>query len=299
MLNQEGFNRAANAIHISQSALSRQIMLLEEELGVQLFERNARGILLTEAGEVLYGHIDPVLHQLENIRSEVCDVASEPSGELNIGLPYSMRLQLTTPVLIEFQRRYPSVFINYMEGTSTALRESLLKGELDIGILSSNEATPILEVHPLMKDQMYLVGPSSAKLSMNQPIGFAETAEVPLIMPSYPASFRTALNRELSQRDIEPNILMEVNSPLIMDLVSEGVGYSALSYFSIHDYLENGKVSAAPINDFHMEWILVTSRERPVTQANRVFQSMLQERVKVLIATGLWGKLSVLSKSEE
>ena len=166
MVESQGFNKAAETIHISQSALSRQIRLLEQELGTPLLERSSKGAQPTEAGRVLLERIDALFHQIDNIRAEVLNVAGQPSGDLNIGLPYSMRQLLARPVIIEFQKRYPKVSINYVEGTSATLREGLLSGKLDIGILSADESTTVLKSTALLRDPMYLIGPPSSQLDM-------------------------------------------------------------------------------------------------------------------------------------
>ena len=101
-------------------------------------------------------------------------------------------------------------------------------------------------------------------------------------MPSKPASFRTILEKALSEHSLKANIIMEINSPLIMDLVSQKVGYSALSSFSLDGYMDNGFIRAAPIKDFSVDWVLTTSQERPITQANQLFQQMILRKVQSL-----------------
>ena len=87
------FSRAANRIRISQSALSRQVMLLESELSCQLFERHARGVHLTEVGQLLFERVDFLLRHIANLREEIIDRRGLPTGALHVGIPRSQRTE--------------------------------------------------------------------------------------------------------------------------------------------------------------------------------------------------------------
>jgi len=283
-----GFSRAANRIRISQSALSRQILLLEQELGAALFERHARGVHLTETGRLLYERADVLLRHIANLREEILDRRDSPTGALHVGIPRSMRTLLSRPAIEHFMQAYPGVFFRFVEDTSALVRDKLLRGELDLGLLSTHEPASALDSRPLLKEQMFLVGSSAAGLSLERDVPLDYLAELTLIGLTQPASLRVALEKAAADRGVTLTIRAEINATIAMDLVSSGLGYSVYSYCGLHDHLVAGKISAAPISGFDIEWVLASSRERPLTQATRVFEAMLRQQALTVIESGLW-----------
>ena len=282
------FNRAASRLRIAQSALSRQIKQLEFELGADLFERHGRGVHVTESGRLFRDRAEFLMRQLEELRHEVRSQASTPSGELHVGIPTSMRALLTRPVLERFLRAYPGVYVRSLEDTTAAIRDRLLSGNLDLALLSTQEAAPVLNCTPLATESMYLVGPKSSGLSLKRPIPLARLARVDLIMTNKPTSLRIATDRILAEAGLMPRIRAEVNSTILFDLVESRIGYSVISYCGIHDWLSHRAIAAAPIRGFTISWVLATSRERPLSQATRIFRTMLEDEAAAAIRSRAW-----------
>lgn len=283
-----GFSRAANRIRISQSALSRQILLLEQELGASLFERHARGVHLTETGRLLYERADVLLRQIANMREEILEHRGSPTGALHVGIPRSMRTLLSRPTIERFMRTHSGVFFRFVEDTSALVRDKLLRGELDLGLLSTHEPASALDSRPLLRERMFLVGPPDAGLQLDQEVPLARLSTLNLIGLTRPASLRVALDKAADEQRVALSFRGEINATIAMDLVSAGLGFSVYSYCGLHDHLVAGKVSAAPIADFEIEWVLASSRERPLTQATRVFETMLRDQAHAVIQSGLW-----------
>lgn len=288
------FSAAGARLRISQSALSRQVLLLERELGAPLFERYARGVHLTETGRLLQARAAPLLRQLDSLRSEITDRREIPTGEFHVGIPRSMRALLSQPVLARFLAAYPTVFLGYVEDTSALVRDRLLRGALDLGLLSSHEPAPTLDCRPFFREQMYLVGPVSAGLRPEAPVELAALDGLPLFAVSRPASLRTALESAAAAARMSLCIRAELNSTVMLDLVAAGAGHAVYSYCGLHQHLMAGTVSAAPIRGLHIEWILATARDRPLTLANRLFQRMLHAELAQRIGTGDWPSAELL-----
>lgn len=282
------FSRAANRIRIAQSALSRQVMLLEAELRCELFERHARGVHLTEIGKLLYERVDFLLRHIANLREEIIDHTGRPTGALHVGIPRSMRALLSRPTIERFMETYPGVFFRFVEDTSALVRDKLLRGELDLGLLSTHEPASALDSRPLLQEQMFLVGPVSAGLSPDREVEFALLGELPLVVVSRPASLRVALEKAAEAHGVALTVRAEINAAVSLDFVGTGLGYSVYSYCGVHEHLEAGKVSAAPIRDFQIQWMLASSKERPLTQATKTFEKMLREQTKAAIESGKW-----------
>lgn len=283
-----GFNQAANRIRISQSALSRQIKLLEDELGAPVFERHSRGIHLTETGRLLSEKASQLLRQVATLRDELIERSEVPTGELHIGIPRSMRNFLTYPTALAFTEAYPNVFIRFIEDSSAYVRDRLLKGDVDIGLLSMHEMGSQIEAEPLVREQMFLVGPVSAGLRIDRPVTLEYVARQDLIAISRPASLRVALDKAMARAGLVPNIRHEINSTMTLSFVSKGRGYGVYSYCGAHEFVAAGEVSAAPIEAFEIEWLLVTNRDRPLSLATRIFRQMLIDTAAETIRSGRW-----------
>src|SRR3954471_24677434 len=119
------FTRAASFLSIAQPALSRQVRSLEVELRQSLFERNGRGVTLTEAGSRLLAHGRGILQQVERARLDMEDHRGAATGRLVIALPPSVSRTLTSPLVAAFRARFPKATLSVVEGLSTYVLEWL------------------------------------------------------------------------------------------------------------------------------------------------------------------------------
>jgi LysR family transcriptional regulator, nitrogen assimilation regulatory protein len=281
-------SRAALHLRIAQSALSRQMNLLEDELGVAVLDRHGRGVRLTEAGQLLYERARLVLRDVSHLREDLIARATTPVGALNIGIPTSFRALLTRPAVEHFLAAWPAVRLKVFEDTSAVIRDYLLSGEIDIGLLSDGEVSPVMEATSLLSEAMYLIGPPDADLAPRRPVAIAKVAAVPLIMTSRPSILRLAVERMFDQHGLAGTFVIDINSTLIFDMVSAGHGYTVFPYCGAHALLRDGCATAAPIKGFRMSWSLVTLRERPASLATRLFHDLLLKTAREAVEAGTW-----------
>lgn len=189
------FSKAAVFLALSQPVLSRQIKSLEETLGVKLFYRNGRGIVLTEAGLLLQRYSKGILELVSRATAEVSAMRSTPTGRVAIGLPPSVGLVLTIPLVLRFREAFPRVAMRVAEGFSGHVLEWLSAGQIDVAVLYNAPRTGNLLSEPLFEDELFLLGAVNDPCSL--PPGKIEAnrlAELPLILPSS-ASWTARIDR--------------------------------------------------------------------------------------------------------
>lgn len=168
------FSRAAESCHVAQPSLSQQILKLENELGERLFERKARRVLLTSAGELFRARAARVLDELHEARREVHDARGEPRGQVSLSALPTIAPYLVPKIIRGFARRCPAVAtIVHEETTDRALR-ALENNEIDLALVSLPITSPRVEVRPLFSEELLLVLPKSHPLLRKRALSAAD-----------------------------------------------------------------------------------------------------------------------------
>lgn len=261
------FTRAAAYLSVVQPALSRQIRALETELGQNLFDRNGRGVVLTEAGKRLLEHARGILTQVERARQELEDHRAADAGHLVIGLPPSLGRSITVPLVAEFRARLPKATVATVEGLSTYILEWLAVGRVDCGILYNAAPSPQLDLIPLCEEPLYLMSARGAGAARKvTPVQLADLADYPLIIPSRPHSMRMAVEHALASVGCKIQVALEIESiSAIIELVGQGYGHAVLPMTAVHSSTWSQSLVARPVVNPKLSsslWI-ATAAQRP------------------------------------
>jgi LysR family transcriptional regulator, nitrogen assimilation regulatory protein len=286
------FSRAAVALSVSQPVLSRQIKALEAELGTPLLYRNGRGIVLTEAGKLLKDYTNVILEQVSRATTEIAALHSNPRGTIMIGMPPSLGVVLTSRLVQNFRAAFPRVAMRVIEGFSGHLLEWLVMGKIDVGVLYNAPRMSNLLCEPLLRDELFLLGPvdGSSKLGPG-PVQASRISELPMILAPRPHGLRLLLDQVFTSAGVTPRIELEVEAlPSMLSLVEQGVGYTILSYSSVHQLVAQGRIKYWRIENpvIHRELLLATSSQRPSTLAIRALTAQIRAEVKDLRKRGVW-----------
>jgi len=272
------FTRAAEVLHIAQPALSRQIRMLENELGTPLFNRFDRGVTLTPTGELLRDRASTLLRDFSKVRDDVLARKDEPRGELAVGLPPSMREMITVPLVDAFCRRYPRVSLHVQEGISTDLASLVEDGRLDCAVVVDLAAMELHNSEPLLREQLYLIGPRKAKLKLRRPVDLKTVSGKPLILTSRPNSLRLVVENALAQARLPLKLVADSNSTeMMVELAAFDLAYTVLPYCAAWRALRSGGLSAAPVRDQWIEWVIMFPGHRGLSLAGSKLKSLLFE----------------------
>lgn len=286
------FSRSAGVLGVAQPVLSRQIKALEQELGVELFYRNGRGTVLTEAGKVLNLYAKDLVETVDRAASEVRALKSSPRGTIVIGLPPSVGIVLTVPLVQHFREAFPLISLRVIEGFSGHVLEWLLTGKIDVAVLYNAPRTGSLRAEPLLTDELFLLGPAEGGILPDaESVPARLLSEIPLILPARPHGLRMLVDSRLGEAGIVPRVEIEVEAmPSTLGLVENGVGYTILSYSTAHARVQAGRMRAWRIVEpgITRQLILATSSQRPTTPAMRSLVAMVRQEVRSLTEQGLW-----------
>ncbi len=244
------FTRAASVLAVAQPALSRQVRALEVELRQPLFERNGRGVTLTDAGTRLLAHGRGILQQLQRARQDLEEQRGAASGLLSVGLPPSLSRSLTAPLVESFRQRFPRATLSVVEGLSTYTLEWLQQGRVDCAVVYNATPAPAIDLLPVLQEPLFLVSarPRSVKSAsqreapLSPPLTLTQLAALPLVIPSRPHAIRMRLETVLAQAGLKPRVELEIESvPAMLDLVQRHPLHAVLSRNAV---LPSGQASA-------------------------------------------------------
>jgi LysR family transcriptional regulator, nitrogen assimilation regulatory protein len=261
------FTRAATQLAVVQSALSRQIRALEVELRQPLFQRNGRGVTLTEAGKRLLEHGRGILQQVERARLDIENLRGAATGRLVIGLPPSVSRTLTGPLVSQFRQRFPQATLSVVEGLSTYVMEWLAIGRVDCAVVYNVAPSPAVDLLPVLNEPLFLVSARAPRGKLlGRGVSLADVAGQQLVIPSRPHSIRMLLEAALASEGRSANVALEIESiPAILDLVLHDGLHAVLALNAIQSSGRADEYTVHPIGKPHLAstlWI-ATSAQRP------------------------------------
>jgi len=223
--------RAARSLHRTQPAVSSQLKKLEEELGVQLFHRTAKGMVLTEAGTLYRRYVEQAATWLEDGRRALENLGSLAQGQLAIGAGATATTYLLPSVLRAYHERYPGIRLHVREQGSSAVAEAVRDGSLDLGVVT----TPVdddagLAFSPWVDDELQLIVPPGGPLDRSESFDWADLEGVPLVLFEAGSAVRRLIDDAFRAAGVDPVIAMELRSiESIRQMVAQGIGAGFVS----------------------------------------------------------------------
>lgn len=272
------FSRAAVRLNLSQPSISRQVALLETELGQRLMERNGRGVQPTPAGHALLVHARVMLAASEQALHEIREMTNEPAGKVVVGLPHRVAAGLCVPLVRHFRQRFPKAMLCVVEGLSLSLREGLIAGRIDAGLLFDPAPTPLLKYENLVRERLVLVAPPGHRLPAQ--VSLSALREFDMVLPASPNPIRNLVDAVLLPRKITLRLVAEVGAVhSALSLVERGLACSILPESAILLSGQSSQVSQAPIGPPAMwnQLVLAMPAARPMNRLTQETARLLRE----------------------
>ena len=264
---------AADALHVSQPALSRQIRALEEELGVELFERGNRKITLTEEGMVLRKRAEEMVRLLELTENEISQVRDNIAGEIHIGAGESHAFHFLSRAMSHLHEDYPKIRLNIVSGDTTDLVEQLNNGLLDFALVFSDIDRSLYHSIALPVDDHFgILMRKASPLAAKETVTVNDLYHQPLIISrAYSNTFFSAV--DMSRINIVATYNLIYNASL---LVEDGMGY-AFTFDKLINFNEDSPLTFRPlIPEFKSTGTLIWKKYEVHTPAAQLFLSQLQ-----------------------
>jgi len=231
---------AARQLNISSSALNRQLLHLEEEFGMPLFERLPQGLLLTPVGEILARHVMTMLHDVQRLEGELADLKGVRSGTLVVASVAALTSAFLPKVLQRMKELYPAVKVNVRIADSVESARLVAIGDVDIALAFVRQRSEALRQFAVGCFSLGAVVPAGHPLAARGQVGFAECARYPLVLPNRELSFHPEIAAMVA-RYKRANVVLETGSlELMKGLALRDLGVAFLNRFSIESELDRG-----------------------------------------------------------
>jgi LysR family nitrogen assimilation transcriptional regulator len=238
--------RAAEQLHVAQTALGMQIRQLEEDLGIALLVRHSRGVEPTKAGKLLYSRALDILKLVEETRDEVSAAERGDSEAIRFGITPALMLIAGAELALIVQQNVPQVFLSIVEAMSHVLIESLTRGDVDFVLCYDVPDLPQVSRTALLQDDLVLVTQPGPR--KGESIAFVDALDESLAMPEPGDSIRAVATRTARDLGLELKVAYEVRSISAMkSLVARGAASSILPYFAVIDEVKAGTLAARRI----------------------------------------------------
>jgi DNA-binding transcriptional LysR family regulator len=244
-----GVSAGAARLHISQSAVSKQLSSFEQHLGTTLFERLPRGVKLTEAGKLLLGYANRIFSLETEAAQALGDLHALRRGRVAIGASRTIGGYLLPQVLAQFNRLHPNIELSLEVANTHTIQSMLQEGVIEVGFsegLSRNEA---LDFSLFTEDELILIAAPEDALANQTPLPLSMVADLPLLMREPGSGTRAIAEQMLAAHGIAPRIVMTLASTeAIKRTVAAGMGYAFVSGLALDIELSNGLLQALPIH---------------------------------------------------
>ena len=204
-------SKASDTLRVAQPALSRQIKLLEHELRAELFTRNGRGMVLTDAGRLLLARTAGIVRQIDQVRDEIQSAGGPPSGRVVLGLVPTVSCVISARLARRTVDKYPGISLCIVESYSGHLMEWLHRGEMDLALIYGPSSDLHLTVQSLGRDPIVAVGPRGSGLAQRKQVDIGWLLKQRLVLPSHSHGLRALIEQAAAKKKLKLDVKLEAD----------------------------------------------------------------------------------------
>ena len=271
--------RTAEALHISQPAVSARLHALEQELGEKLFMQVGRQLVLTAAGHELYQHTERIMQAVDEAELALADLRSLERGTLRVAASSTFGCYVLPTLLASFQRSHPSLRLAVELHNQQQVLELLRHGQVDIALTSLDHQAADLVSEPFAQHQLIAVAPPQHPLAQLRRITAKRFATERMVLRENGSGLRSAVQAWFEARGLQPQVALELRqNAAIKQAVMAGLGVAGLSTYECTAELASGALVRLPVDGLplNQDWFIVMRREGPLSHAAEAFCQLLR-----------------------
>lgn len=281
----QSLSRAADALHVTQPAVSSQLKMLEETAGTPLTRKHGRGIQMTAAGEVMVGFAEKILRLWDEATDEVAALKGVTSGTLRIGAVTTAE-HLLPPMLVKFTTERPGVRIKLQVGNRAEIIDMLTKHEIDLAIMGTPPREVPTNASRFARHPMAFIASPDHRLMKKKRVLLGDVMEENLLVRERGSGTRTAVEQVCKDAGQMLRIGSELSSnEAIKSMTAAGLGIAFLSVHACALELETGLVALLPMseNPVVADWYVMHLNDKPIPTVAAAFQDFVIEQGQELI----------------
>jgi DNA-binding transcriptional LysR family regulator len=258
------FTAGARRVNVTQAAISMQIRQLEDEVGLQLFTRTPRRVILTEAGEYLLERARKILREHDSALAEIAEVAGAEFGRLRIGTASGTFAMNQLPTILQsLKARFPNSELTVTSGTSQRLVDRMMHGEIDTAFISLPVENTNVTTESLFSDEIVAIANPHHPLANEKYISAATLAGENLILGERGGNTRRMIDEFFAAANVRPNITMELSrQEAVNRMVENNLGVGMAGAKSVAREIQDGKLISWLIEGAEIQWELGLARLR-------------------------------------
>jgi DNA-binding transcriptional LysR family regulator len=278
------FTRAAERIHLSQPALSEQVLDLERELGKPLFSRRRRQVALTEAGRVFQPYAARVVATVESAAQAVADLDGLRHGSLVVGASTTPGIYVLPRIIGRFRARYPGITLTLRIANSRTIEERVRAGHVDLGVVGGHVLGAGEQCLAAgLVDELVLIVPRRHAWARRRTIDVRRFCEQPVLMREEGSATRYVTERALQQAGVRCRAAMELeHTEAIKQAVMAGLGVSLVSMHAVRGEVATRQLGALRVRGLHLRrhFHVIHDEERPLTASAQALLRLLEAEAR-------------------
>ncbi len=275
---QGSFRKASETLHVAASSIDRQILRVEKELAMPLFERHPTGLKLTAAGELLLHAANNWKKDFSRVCEQLDDLRGLRRGHVRIATIDAINRHFFSSMLKKVHLEYPNISFTLTTMNNVDIQQALMSGDADFGIMLNPQTSRELQVRAFAEINLGIVVPKDHPLAARSGVRFNQCLEYPFIIPSAPLMLSEPVEALVN---INGGMVNEVavsnNIHMIRSLIKEQIGIGILCWLDIMDEVISGELAFIPLTDPQLKTFTLSLCVAPARQLSLAASMMLKQ----------------------